>query len=638
MSLKLLLHSNGPRSGTGYGVQTALLAARLAADGHQVAISCTHGHDAGIGMWETPAGDKIRLYPRRFDATGADILHGHANHWFEGDTRGGWIIPLIDVWALTTPALVNYNVAAWAPVDHLDVPPGVSDFFTQTGAHPIAMSVHGEQAYIRKGLDPTYIPLAVDTKVFKPTFSLDIDGTLVDSRALFELPDDAFVVGMVAMNKGNVFDRKGWSEAFYGFARFREKNPGLKTVLFVHSDRFGAQGISLNALATDAGIPPTAIVFSNQYAYTIGFSSEMMAAAYTAMDVLLCPSHGEGFGVPMIESQACGTPVIASDATAQSELVGAGWLVSGQRIWDESQHCAAFLPFIEDIADKLTEAMTADLPAMQATAIEFAAGYDADLIYDRHWRPFLATLSAPEPDADQDLMTDVAVVIPVMQRPHRVPGIVESFKRANDGTATLYFVCDPDDDAEIKAIRGFGLEPLISHRGGTFAQKANTAYAETTESFIFVCGDDVEFTPGWLEAARELSDRYDVIGTNDSYEGEVRNPDVAARRHADHWFTRRTYIDEVGACLEGPGEFCPEAYYHWWVDREVIGLARARGVFSACLDSRVIHHHPGYAGDEQARREDPVYMRAVEWSERDRVTFMRRVPLIEQQRVARGIS
>ena len=49
--MKFLIHSNAPTVATGYGVQTRLLADRLAADGHEVAVSCTFGHQAGISTW-----------------------------------------------------------------------------------------------------------------------------------------------------------------------------------------------------------------------------------------------------------------------------------------------------------------------------------------------------------------------------------------------------------------------------------------------------------------------------------------------------------------------------------------------------------------------------------------------------------
>ena len=52
--MKYLIHSNSATSKTGYGVQTALLAERLADDGHDVAISCNFGHQVGVREWPTP--------------------------------------------------------------------------------------------------------------------------------------------------------------------------------------------------------------------------------------------------------------------------------------------------------------------------------------------------------------------------------------------------------------------------------------------------------------------------------------------------------------------------------------------------------------------------------------------------------
>jgi hypothetical protein len=129
-----------------------------------------------------------------------------------------------------------------------------------------------------------------------------------------------------------------------------------------------------------------------------------------------------------------------------------------------------------------------------------------------------------------------------------------------------------------------------------------------------------------------LSDRYDVIGTNDSEVGRIRNPDVAAGRHADHFFVRRSYIDDDGASLDGPGTVISEAYGHWYSDKELVELAKARGVFGFAPECRIIHHHPGFDGNEAAREADPVYMKALESSEADRKTWMKRVPLIQALR------
>jgi hypothetical protein len=152
---------------------------------------------------------------------------------------------------------------------------------------------------------------------------------------------------------------------------------------------------------------------------------------------------------------------------------------------------------------------------------------------------------------------------------------------------------------------------------------------------LLLIGDDVRFHEGWLDAARKLSDRYDIIGTNDSLTGNG-NPKVRTGAHADHFFVRRAYVDEEGACLDGPGVLAPECYAHWYVDLEIVALAKARGVFAPCLDSIVEHLHPGYAGREDLREADATYMLAVESAETDRKTWMERLPLVQMARTSRA--
>ena len=58
---------------------------------------------------------------------------------------------------------------------------------------------------------------------------------------------------------------------------------------------------------------------------------------------------GKVSGCPLIEAQACGIPVITTDASAMSELCGAGWLVSGTPFWTDGHQAWWVRPDVSDI-------------------------------------------------------------------------------------------------------------------------------------------------------------------------------------------------------------------------------------------------------------------------------------------------
>lgn len=57
----------------------------------------------------------------------------------------------------------------------------------------------------------------------------------------------------------------------------------------------------------------------------IGFvPDEQMPALYSAAEIFAFPTLYEGFGIPVLEAQACGTPVLTADCTSLPEIGGDG--------------------------------------------------------------------------------------------------------------------------------------------------------------------------------------------------------------------------------------------------------------------------------------------------------------------------
>jgi glycosyltransferase involved in cell wall biosynthesis len=105
---------------------------------------------------------------------------------------------------------------------------------------------------------------------------------------------------------------------------------------------------------------------------------------------------GEGFGVPIIEAQACGTPVIVTDWTSMPELVGAGWAVDGDPYYRPPSVAFWKVPAIAEIINALEQAYEKrGDQEFRAIARNFALQYDADYVAETYWKPALEALDSP---------------------------------------------------------------------------------------------------------------------------------------------------------------------------------------------------------------------------------------------------
>jgi glycosyltransferase involved in cell wall biosynthesis len=343
------------------------------ADGHTIGHSSYYGLEGSVLNL-----NGIKIYPRAADPYGNDVIWHHARN-FGADI----VMPLMDQWVLdvsTMPQGMRY--VPWYPVDHDPLPQNVKNVISKAYKR-IAMSRFGERLTREAGLDCYYVPHGVDTKAFYPV-------DRAEARKRLGLPESAYIIGTVAMNKGNP-SRKCFPQLLEAFASFKSRH--TDAIYILHTQVVGAGGVNIPNLCAGLGLEfGKDVIVPEQYGLLLGYGDDFMRDMYSAMDVHLLVSMGEGFGVPIIEAQACGTPVIVGDWTAMPELVFSGRVVDksdSERQWTGAESFQ-FIPHVRGIERALE--MERKQPSPRDRAVKGAAQYDADLIMSKYWKPVLVDI------------------------------------------------------------------------------------------------------------------------------------------------------------------------------------------------------------------------------------------------------
>lgn len=195
--------------------------------------------------------------------------------------------------------------------------------------------------------------------------------------------------------------------------------------------------------------------------------------------------------------------------------------------------------------------------------------------------------------------SDLAVLIPVKGRPHRVQKVLDSLKVSTDGCRVL-FIPDPRDWPERKAILEAGAEQFPVE--GNYARKINQALKVVSQPFLFLGADDLFFHPGWYEQAqRRLTGSIEVVGVNDMI--------FRRRDHTTHFLVKRSYIEK--GTIDERGKLLHEGYQHEFVDDEFVATARKRNAYAYAPNSFVEHLHPdvGKAPTDELYEARPARMR-----------------------------
>src|SRR5581483_5135334 len=121
---------------------------------------------------------------------------------------------------------------------------------------------------------------------------------------------DALAEGPELLHVGSTISRKRIDLLLRAFAAARREYPALRLI-----KAGGALTVDQRRLARELGVTDAIV--------TMPFLAPAeLAALYRRVALVMLPSEAEGFGLPLAEALACGTPVLASDIAPLREVGG----------------------------------------------------------------------------------------------------------------------------------------------------------------------------------------------------------------------------------------------------------------------------------------------------------------------------
>ena len=402
--LRVLWHSNGPNLGSGYGKQSGLAIPALKSLGCEVAIASTVGQHVAMSEW-----NGFPVYPAsRTDMNGYDSLAAYAKHW-----QADIVISLYDIWMAKPQHVKNIRWCPLFPIDAAPMSKMVADK-SKLAYQPMVYSQFGLEQARAIGLEPLYVPHMVDTETYQP---LDQNAC----RDLVGLPRDAFIFGIVAANTDEI-GRKAFYEQIEAFSIFAKKHDDA--ILYLHTAMDGRlqRGVDLWAVIDYFGIADK-VRHSDQNLMGLGLISDVdLAIIYNTFDCFLSVSMGEGFGVPILEAQACGKPVITGDWSAMSEISFVGCQVRKEDANREFNQLLSYWYKPKPLAIYYELELMYDYLATNGYRKGFgerarngALEYSIENVTERYWKPALEAIKTkianePKPVAARSFFQQLEVV------------------------------------------------------------------------------------------------------------------------------------------------------------------------------------------------------------------------------------
>ena len=511
---KILLWGPALWAKTGYGKNLLNIGLRFKEAGHEVAQFAFSGL-----RWGQVDYKGITVFPNGAEDYGQTWLT-RWNTIYKPDI----IIFHYDAWQLSTAFKGTTMPILWyVPVDHSPLPPPLKQSLEHQG-NVVAYSRFGQKEFHDADIEAAYIPHAYDEKMFKR-------GDMMEARRAMRLPEDAFIMTSVAANKG---PRKNYGGVLFAFRKFLDRcNAWDDAFLYLHCNMTRAidnpMGYELMEIWDGLGITERIKYVHPIYYESHGFTETEMANIYRASDWHILCSLGEGFGMPLMEALACGTPSIYGNYSAMPEVVGPGGLPVNavERMPFELTSSFQWIPSTEQIADRMCEAYEdwkggskmrnrlakkGSLYVRQNyTYKKVMPQWESHLTKDR--QP-LVELPAWKPREEGE----VDIIVISWNGLEMLKNCIDSIYAYTNIPFHLVVVNDQSTDGTHE----YMLEKYAIHDNITYVRpetKAkggseimNQGYKRCRNDFIVSMNNDITVTDGWLEEAMKVMELSPTIG------------------------------------------------------------------------------------------------------------------------------
>ena len=219
--------------------------------------------------------------------------------------------------------LLRYRpILYYVPVDGTNLPPIWTKAIPEV-AEVVTMSKWGGNFF-----QPSKtVHHGLDTEMFWPIWEkpkTTSTGLVVNSReeakAALGYPPDTFLIGRVDANSA----RKDYPSMIKACWPLMEKHEEVQ--LHLHCEEGGgSSGIRLDPfLSRNEKVDPSRYHFPGLHNSFSGWPTQDLNVLYSAFDLFVSTSLGEGFGLTLLEAAACGIPIVAQGVSAIPEVVGPG--------------------------------------------------------------------------------------------------------------------------------------------------------------------------------------------------------------------------------------------------------------------------------------------------------------------------